>query len=510
MNRIRRPSLRWARLLCVIMWGAVASQAVAADYVLIDFTASWCGPCRQMEPVMKQLVDQGWIVRQIDVDREPHHAGRWKVERLPTLIVLADGEEVDRIVGAADAAELTAHLARLTGRGVASQPATSSTATSPSAISPFTSQDPAAEANLSAAAASEPPPFAIAGPASNAAPTANATDDGFRSGSTAFPALASHHATPTSHISPAPAQAFDSSAAVVDPMAASVRLRVDEGRTLAFGTGTIVDQQDDQVLVLTCGHLFRDGAGRSPLTVEYFSGGRLVPTAGEVLHYEFEDADLALVRFRCSEALAVAPLRPAAEPLAEGETVCSIGCDHGADPSRHDSRITKLNRYLGSPNVEVAGAPVQGRSGGGLFDGRGRLIGICYAADGELDEGLYGSAALLHERLPQLGLAKLCQTPVAIAAAQAPETFPAAAMPVAATPAVAASQPPAFAMSDAFAQPTQAAASASNTSEPPVSLTVIVRGASGEQIIDVPAASPELVQQLRTASAGSNVRLSSR
>ncbi len=55
------------------------------------------------------------------------------------------------------------------------------------------------------------------------------------------------------------------------------------------------------------------------------------------------------------------------------------------------------NRYLGPSNVEVALAPTQGRSGGGLFDAENRLIGVCFAADNDYDEGLYSGPDVVYE-----------------------------------------------------------------------------------------------------------------
>ena len=57
----------------------------------------------------------------------------------------------------------------------------------------------------------------------------------------------------------------------------------------------------------------------------------------------------------------------------------SFGCDRGDDPSRRDTRVTGVNKYnqhLGVSNLEIAGAPIDGRSGGGLFDSQGRVIGV--------------------------------------------------------------------------------------------------------------------------------------
>jgi len=68
---------------------------------------------------------------------------------------------------------------------------------------------------------------------------------------------------------------------------------------------------------------------------------------------------------------------------------------------------SKLNRYQGPANIEIAGAPVQGRSGGGLFDRKGRLIGVCIAADTELDEGLFLGPESFYSELEKQGLGYL-------------------------------------------------------------------------------------------------------
>jgi hypothetical protein len=68
-----------------------------------------------------------------------------------------------------------------------------------------------------------------------------------------------------------------------------------------------------------------------------------------------------------------------------------------------------MNRYLGAPNIETSGAPVQGRSGGGLFNDQGELVGVCYAADGQLDEGLYCGTEVLYEQISKLGLERLIE-----------------------------------------------------------------------------------------------------
>jgi hypothetical protein len=66
-----------------------------------------------------------------------------------------------------------------------------------------------------------------------------------------------------------------------------------------------------------------------------------------------------------------------------------------------------VNRYLGAANIEIAGAPAVGRSGGGLFDHQGRLIGVCNAACSQDDEGIYAGADVIYQQLARAGQAQL-------------------------------------------------------------------------------------------------------
>jgi hypothetical protein len=91
--------------------------------------------------------------------------------------------------------------------------------------------------------------------------------------------------------------------------------------------------------------------------------------------------------------------------VAPGESVVTVGCNGGADPTIHHSRITAVDKYLGPANVQVAGQPVQGRSGGGLFAIDGTLIGVCNAADPADNEGLFAALPSIHEQLEEAGLA---------------------------------------------------------------------------------------------------------
>ena len=69
--------------------------------VLVDFWASWCGPCRMLGPVIDQLGSELTDVKvcKIDVDANQDLAAKYKVETIPTLVVFEGGKEVKRSVG---------------------------------------------------------------------------------------------------------------------------------------------------------------------------------------------------------------------------------------------------------------------------------------------------------------------------------------------------------------------------------------------------------------------------
>ncbi|MDD3401247.1 MAG: thioredoxin [Eubacteriales bacterium] len=71
--------------------------------VLVDFWASWCGPCRMLMPTVEQIADEfdgKLLVCKVNVDEQPDLARQYQISTIPCLILFADGDIVEKSVGA--------------------------------------------------------------------------------------------------------------------------------------------------------------------------------------------------------------------------------------------------------------------------------------------------------------------------------------------------------------------------------------------------------------------------
>ncbi|WP_135830298.1 thioredoxin [Halorussus halobius] len=71
------------------------------DVVLVDFYADWCGPCKMLEPTVAAIAaDTDAAVAKVDIDAQQGLAAQYGVRSVPTLLLFADGEQVEQVVGA--------------------------------------------------------------------------------------------------------------------------------------------------------------------------------------------------------------------------------------------------------------------------------------------------------------------------------------------------------------------------------------------------------------------------
>jgi thioredoxin 1 len=87
--------------------------------VVVDFFAEWCGPCKMMPPILKQVKDAigaDATVLKLDIDRNPAYAQMYSVQSVPTLIIFQKGKIIWRKSGVTPANEIVQHVRQALGQ----------------------------------------------------------------------------------------------------------------------------------------------------------------------------------------------------------------------------------------------------------------------------------------------------------------------------------------------------------------------------------------------------------
>ncbi|MGB0740522.1 MAG: trypsin-like peptidase domain-containing protein [Planctomycetaceae bacterium] len=332
------------RFLFALSITLFCGTAVADPQVqLLDFTASWCRPCQSMQPILDRMSRAGYSIHKIDIGNQAN--GQWfrqyKVSAMPTLIILVNGKEYRRFEGKQDEGLLRASMdeawrkqQRLTQDSQPGSSAGANTALPVGAVVRAQSPDPANPLSLA--------------------------------------------------------------------QQATVRVRVagqhrDDGQSIRdTGTGTIVYSKQKESLILTCAHLFADLAvEKTEVAVDVFAGTTPQTFAADVICGS-NHLDLAVLRIRPNEILPAVAVTEESAFVEPGQTLTSIGCNDGAAPTKELTGLIEADRIPGGPpHLICSRDPARGRSGGGLYDRNGKLIGICSMALRENGEGLFMAAAAI-------------------------------------------------------------------------------------------------------------------
>ena len=344
-------AVSWKLLLAAVLAFSYGRISVADDSnILLDFTATWCGPCQQMSSIVSKLERQGLPVRKVDVDLESALASKYNVSSIPCFVLVANGKELDRVSGITTEQQLRKMISRL-------------------------------PKDLPVAEATPPPRNAKAGGMALPASFPPTSKESRQTPVSGFDLKNNPKAQPEIFRGQPPEQ---------DALRSSVRIRVKDGSAINYGSGTIIESQPGQAIILSCGHLFRDLSKGAVIEIDLYTNPKSAKpetVIGRVLLTD-KDADLGLVGISYSRRLSSMPLGIAAGSLAVGDSMFSIGCGGGDNPSRENVELITINKYLGPENLECTVRPIRGRSGGGLFRGD-ELVGVCIAADPKHPRGLY-------------------------------------------------------------------------------------------------------------------------
>ncbi|KAA0138274.1 thioredoxin fold domain-containing protein [Gimesia chilikensis] len=388
-----------------------SALAAAPKGVLLDFTATWCGPCQKMSPLVSRLKREGYPIKKVDVDQEPELARRFNVSSIPAFVLVVDGKEVARSVGATTESNLRRMLARIPAAEPA-QPERSQPRNPVVFASNDRRSNQAEEAPIQLAQDQKQPEKKSRGFNLPFFGKNKSEDDSVPVEEPVIRAQFGDAAN-DQFAEAAPQEE------IINWRASTVRIRVKDKKGMDLGSGTVIHSAVGRTLIMTCSHIFSDIRADSVIEVDVFQGEKYDTYVGTLVRYNLE-ADVGLISIPTSGVVAAAKVAPLEDEVKAGDVVASLGCSSGELPTLEKIKVTELNRFLGPDNIECTGMPVQGRSGGGLFNRSGQLVGVCFAVDKEDRRGLYAGLPVVHKLLDESNLTALYKQPAV--QESAPET----------------------------------------------------------------------------------------
>lgn len=405
-----------------------ASVGAGSQGVVLDFTADYCGPCQSMNPIVQRMQRQGYAIKQVDVEKYPELARKYNVTRIPTFVLLVDGQEVKRLNGVVSETSLKQFTPLMQKQPqqeqpaqqqpetllVSNQPAGSDMArtnfesivaangiTGLERASLGSSVSSLADPNTGASATNVTPRTPVGGSAQLSLEERIAElDPGLK------PGYERAVVRGNNDTAPAAATIFES-----DPyIAATARIRVRGPQRSNYGSATVIHSEPGRTLLLTCGHVLRDAGANGKVEVDLFATKPYKTYVGTPVDFNL-DADVGLIQIATEQALPMFRVATTEAAVSEGDGMVSMGCGSGQEPSRQEIRVTALNRYRGPDNIECTGVPIQGRSGGGLFNQAGEVVGVCILADKSGQRGIYCGLKPIQEILNKNGFGKQRQAP---------------------------------------------------------------------------------------------------
>ncbi len=364
--------------------GATEALSLESEQpTILEFSAGWCGPCKEMKPQIDLLKTKSYPIRVLDVDEHPDLARNYRVGSVPTFVIVdPDGKELGRSEGLQHASKLASSFRQLKTEWLERTSKQKGQAAGDDIPeNEDVKRDIArmrSEENAAVGQDAQPP----AGPGGE---------------------------------NPKPWETV-------------VRIVVHGGGVMGFGSGTIIESNEKESLILTCAHIFKIDGSRQQfaprqfprqVTVDLFDGrlggprGQQVATAqrnipARVIDYDFQ-SDVGLIAISPGYALPASPVVPANWKPTPEMMMYTAGCSGGRDATIWNTKVVNPESRLLLNNkpyeaVECEHEPIQGRSGGGLFTIDGFVAGVCDMAVVGGKRGLYATPRSIHTLLARNNL----------------------------------------------------------------------------------------------------------